>query len=212
MLVLAVLRSILPLIDSPSASLCAGTLIPIARSPPGHLEPCDSASPNFFRPERERIMKKAHWIWLTLIVMAMPTAASAQGPGGPAGVDIKIRALNRSTSDTPFCGVGGGMVGDQLKVDAFMDQDGIVTGTAVFEDALGAVTVIELDRLFGFFGGVLVQNQASQNTVPIWMWDQLVSEGLTAALVNVELPRGCGNTVSTFTPGVDKVTAQIKFR
>jgi hypothetical protein len=93
-----------------------------------------------------------------------------------------------------------------------MDQDGIVTGKAVFRSADGAVTVIELDRLFPFFGGVLVQNQASQNTVPIWMWDQTASGGLTAALVNVELPRGCGNTVSTFTPGVDKVTVQIKYR
>lgn len=151
-----------------------------------------------------------------VLVMAMPAAAAAQAPGGPDGVDIKIRALNRSTDDTPFCGVGGGMVGDRLAVDAFMDQDGIVTGTAVFRDALGAVTEIELDRLFIYFGGVLVQNQASQDTVPIWMWDQtaseVFSEGLAAALVNVELPRGCTNTVSTFTPGVDKVTMQIKFR
>jgi hypothetical protein len=147
-----------------------------------------------------------------VLAMAVPAAASAQAPGGPDGVDIKIRALNRSASDTPFCGVGGGMVGDRLAVDAFMDQDGIVTGTAVFEDALGAVTEIELDRLFFFFGGVLVQNQASQDTVPLWMWDQTASGGLSAALVNVELPRGCGNTVSTFTPGVDKVTMQIKFR
>lgn len=145
-------------------------------------------------------------------VLAMPLAAFAQGVGGPNGVDIKIRALNRSTGDTPFCGVGGGMVGDRLAVDAFMDQDGIVTGTAVFEDAQGVVTEIELDTLFAFFGGVLVQNQASQDTVPIWMWDQTASGGLTAALVNVELPRGCANTVSTFTPGVDKVTTQIKFR
>ena len=147
-----------------------------------------------------------------MLVMAVPAAAPAQAPGGPDGVDIKIRAMNRSTSDTPFCGVGGGMVGDRLAVNAFMDQDGIVTGRAVFRDALGAVTEIELDRLFPYFGGVLVQNQASQDTVPIWMWDQTASGGLPAALVNVELPRGCGNTVSTFTAGVDKVTMQIKFR
>lgn len=139
-------------------------------------------------------------------------AALAQGPGGPDGVDIKIRAMNRSTSDTPFCGVGGGMRGDRLRVDAFMDQDGVVTGKAVFRAADGAIARIDLDRLFPFFGGVLVQNQASQDTVPIWMWDQTSSAGLTAALVNVELPRGCANTVSTFTPGVDKVTVQIKYR
>lgn len=150
--------------------------------------------------------------WCLVLIMAIPTAASSQGRGGPAGVDIKIRAINHSTDDTPFCGVGGGMVGDRLNVDAFMDQDGVVTGTAVFENALGVVTVIELDRLFAFFGGVLVQNELSQNTVPIWMWDDVASGGLTATLVNVELPRGCGNTVSTFTPGVDKVTMQMKFR
>ena len=149
---------------------------------------------------------------LCVVTVAMPPAASAQGAGGPDGVDIKIRAINRSTDDTPFCGVGGGMVGDRLAVDAFMDQDGVVTGTAVFKDADGVVTEIELDTLFPYFGGVLVQNQASQDTVPIWMWDQTASGGFTAALVNVELPRGCGNTVSTFTPGVDKVTMQIKFR
>ena len=147
-----------------------------------------------------------------VLIMATPEAANAQGAGGPDGVDIKIRALNRSTDDTPFCNVGGGEVGDRLAVDAFMDQDGLVTGTAVFEDADGAVTEIELDRLFPYFGGMLAQNQASQDTVPIWMWDQTASGGLTAALINVELPRGCGNTVSTFTPGVDMVTMQIKFR
>jgi hypothetical protein len=141
-----------------------------------------------------------------------PSAAVAQGAGGPNGVDIKIQALNRSTEDTPFCGVGPGEIGDRLAVDAFMDQDGVVTGTAVFEGADGTVTEIELDRLFAFFGGMLVQNGASQDTVPIWMSDPAGSGVPTAALVNVELPRGCLNTVSTFTPGLDKVTMQIKFR
>ena len=125
-----------------------------------------------------------------------------------------IRAQNRSTVDTPFCGVGGGLVGDRLDLDAFMDAStGLVTGTARFEDANGLVTIIDLDGLFaysvgGFGGGVLVQNTASQDTVAMWMSDFAVKP----ALVNVELPRGCGNTVSTFTPGVDKVTVQIKYR
>lgn len=88
--------------------------------------------------------------------MATPTLVAAQGPGGPAGVDIKIRAQNLSTDDTPFCGVGGGMVGDRLDLDVFMDTDGVVTGTARFEDADHNVTIIEIDRLFAFFGGVLV--------------------------------------------------------
>jgi hypothetical protein len=157
---------------------------------------------------------------LLAMVAATAPAAYAQGPGGPNGVDILIRAQNRSTADTPFCGVGGGMVGDRLDVDAFMDTNGVVTGTARFEDANGAVTTIALNRMFAFSicapancGGILVQNQANQNTVPIWVNDFFPSSfGLNPALVNVELPRGCGNTKSTFTPGVDKVTVEIKFR
>jgi hypothetical protein len=155
---------------------------------------------------------------VTLAAAVVP--AAAQGPGGPNGVEIQIRAENRVTTDTPFCGVGGGMVGDRLHVDAFMNMNGQVTGTARFEDANGAVTVINLNRMFAFSicnpancGGLLVQNQASQNTVPIWFNDFFPSVfGWTPGLVNVELPRGCGNTQSTFTPGLDKVTAQIKFR
>jgi hypothetical protein len=151
---------------------------------------------------------------LSTIVAATTPAFYAQGPGGPNGVDILIRAQNRSTADTPFCGVGGGLVGDRLEVDAFMNTDGVVTGTARFEDANGAVTVINLDRMFTFCcGGILVQNNANQNTVAIWVNDFFPSSfGLNPALVNVELPRGCDNTKSTFTPGVDKVTVQIKFR
>ncbi|HYT66439.1 MAG TPA: hypothetical protein VEL51_08485, partial [Vicinamibacterales bacterium] len=79
----------------------------------------------------------------SLLVAAAPRAY-AQGPGGPNGVDILIRAENRSTADTPFCGVGGGMIGDKLDVDAFMSTDGVVTGTARFEDATGVVKVIKL--------------------------------------------------------------------
>jgi hypothetical protein len=149
-------------------------------------------------------------IWLCAIGLAAP--ASAQGPGGPAGVDIQIRAENRSIADTPFCGIGAGSIGDKLRVDAFMNVNGSVTGTAIFEPVNGPATVIDLDRAFNFFGGLLVQNQANQNTVPIWMSDHMFHAGFNPALVNVELPRGCENTVSTFTPGVDKVTMQIKFR
>lgn len=155
--------------------------------------------------------------WLVVPVGLAALVLALAGPSavyaGPPGVDIKIRAQNRSTADTPFCGIGGGLVGDRLDVDAFMDTTGAVTGTARFEDALGNVTIIELDRLFtfGFGGGFLVQNEASQDTVAFWLSDTL-APFTEPAQVNVELPRGCGNTVSTFTPGVDKVTVQIKFR
>lgn len=148
---------------------------------------------------------------LVFVVLAAPVFA--QGPGGPNGVDILIRAENRSTADRPFCGVGGGAVGDRLWVDAFMDTNGVVSGTARFEPASGPATVIDINRMFAWGNGILVQNQPNQNTVPIWVNDYFpTSFGWNPALVNVELPRGRGNTKSTFTPGADKVTVQLKFR
>ena len=145
------------------------------------------------------------------IVMVWPLTLHAE----PPGVDIKIRAQNRSIDDTPFCGMGAGLIGDRLDVDAFMDPTGVVTGTARFEDANGNVTLIDIDSFFpfalgaGFGGGVVLQDlDNTLDVVAIWM-DSLSSK---PTLVNVELPRGCENTVSTFTPGVDKVTVQIKFR
>lgn len=146
--------------------------------------------------------------------MARPSAVYAQGPGGPAGVDVKIRAQNRSVNDTPFCGVGAGMVGDRLDLDAFMDTTGFVTGRARFENADREVTIIEINRLFSFGQGLVLNNQSSQDTVAVWIADFLAAPAGpgSPALVNVELPRGCGNTVSTFTPGVDKLTVEIKFR
>jgi hypothetical protein len=145
-----------------------------------------------------------------LAASTAPRVVDAQGPGGPAGVDILIRAQNRSTGDTPFCGVGGGMVGDRLDADLFMDTNGVVTGTARFENALHQVEIIEIDNLFAFGQGLVAQNLADQNTVAIWMSNTLAP--MSTALVNVELPRGCANTQSTFTPGIDKVTMEIKFR
>jgi hypothetical protein len=151
---------------------------------------------------------------LTCVVLLLAVSApvQSQGPGGPAGLDIKIRAINLSIADTPFCGLGGGAVGDKFSVDAFMDMNAVVTGTAVFESASGVVTVIDVDRIFDFGAGLVIQNQASQNTIAIWMGDELPFFGSAPALVNVELPRGCETTASTFTPGVDKVTVEIRFR
>lgn len=167
-----------------------------------------------------RVVNARTWLAMACFVAVVSASPGyAQGPGGPNGVDILIRAENRSTDDTPFCGVGGGSVGDRLSVDAFMDTNGVVSGTATFEPVGGPTTVIDINRMFAFSictvncGGILMQNQANQNTVPIWINDFFPNVGLgNPALVNVELPRGCGNTKSTFTPGVDKVTLQIKFR
>jgi len=163
-------------------------------------------------------------IFVVVALAALP--AGAQGPGGPNGVEVQIRAENRSTDDKPFCGVGGGQVGDRLSVDAFMATSGAVTGTARFETASGDVTDIDINRLFAFTvcsgnacGGFLLQNSGNQNTVPIWFNDFFPTTTLIpgipagpAGFVNVEIPRGCNNTISTFTPGVDHVNVQIKFR
>jgi len=180
-------------------------------------------SPGGWHDESDTRAKTTGWVgfaaFSALLVAVTASGGYAQGSGGPNGVEIQIRAENRSTSDTPFCHVGGGMVGDKLKVDAFMDTAGVVTGTAAFEDANGNVTDILLDRMFAFSicnpanCGILVQNQANQNTLPIWINDFFPGfVAASAAQVNVEIPRGCANTKSTFTPGIDKVTMQIKFR
>jgi hypothetical protein len=151
-----------------------------------------------------RTTKRALFFALA-IVAASPLAVHA----GPGGLDVKIRAQNRSVIDTPhFCvGTGAGLVGDRLDVDAFTDLAGNTKGTARFMDALGNVTIISIDRIFSFFDGLVLQNEASQQTVAIWL-----SDNRAPAHVNVELPRGCANTVSTFTTGVDKVTMQIMFK
>ncbi|MDH3439783.1 MAG: hypothetical protein OEM63_03445 [Gammaproteobacteria bacterium] len=124
---------------------------------------------------------------------------------------IKIRAQNRDTSDTTnFCGVGIGSKGDRLDVDVTVAADGSAVGTARFETAGGMVTLMNIDRVFTFFGGLALQDSATFNTVPIWFGNTEFSSGnLAPAHVNVEIPRGCSNTKSTFTIGSDKVTVQI---
>ena len=147
---------------------------------------------------------------MAIAIMSRQLTAYAE----PPGVDIKIRAQNRSIGDTPFCNIGGGNKGDRLDVDAFMDPSGNATGTARFESANGTVTQFSINSIFPFAlggdlgGGLVLQDLGGTgNVVAIWM----DSFSAKANLVNVELPRGCGSTVSTFTPGVDKVTVQIKF-
>ena len=160
---------------------------------------------NFTIGRRHGSLSKRVALLVLAIVVALPLSVYA----GPGGLDIKIRAQNRSVTDTPhFCvGTGAGLVGDRLDVDAFTDLAGNTKGTARFMDALGNVTIIHIDRIFSFFDGLVLQNDASQQTVAIWL-----SDNRAPAHVNVELPRGCANTVSTFTTGVDKVTMQIMFR
>lgn len=149
-----------------------------------------------------------------LVVLMNPLQSIAE----PPGFDIKIRAQNRSTTDTPFCGIGGGEKGDRLDVDAFMAPDGTVTGQARFEANDGTVTMFDVGAVFpfdvggGLGGGIVLQDASLAGpVVAIWM-NSLTLAPSMPILVNFEAPRGCGNTVSTFTPGVDKVTVQIKSR
>ena len=137
-------------------------------------------------------------------------AAQAASQGG---MDIKIRAQNRSTDDTPsFCpGVGPGFKGDRLDVDVTTASDGSAVGTARFEDANGTVTLMNIDSVVVFFGGLLLEDTTTLNVVPIWFGDTETGPGNLAPVhVNVEIPRGCLNTQSTFTVGADKVTLQVK--
>jgi len=161
-----------------------------------------------------KIHRAYTWVALAVVIafaiVSKPLTAYAE----PPGVDIKIRAQNRSVGDTPFCNIGAGQKGDRLDVDAFMDPSGAATGTARFEAANGTVTEFNINSIFPFAlggdlgGGLVLQDLGGTGyVVAIWM----DSFGAKANLVNVELPRGCGNTLSTFTPGVDKVTVQIKF-
>jgi hypothetical protein len=146
-------------------------------------------------------------------LVAMIQIPSALGHGNKDGLDIKIRAENRSVNDTPFCGLGGGAKGDRLDVDVETDASGIAYGTATYEAADGTVTIMNIDEVFSFFGGLALLDSATRNTVAIW-FNQAEEMGASTspAHINVELPRGCGNTVSTFTVDADKATMQIKFQ
>jgi hypothetical protein len=147
--------------------------------------------------------------WLVVVALfafvmavAWPLAAHA----AELGVKIKISAKNRSTTDTPFCGVGGGLIGDKLQVNVFTDLSGVTTGTATFKDATGLTTTLDIDQVFGWGDAIVLVDSSTNNAVAIWY-----GSAAAPAHVNVEIPRGCNNTKSTFTLGVDKVSVQIKF-
>jgi len=150
---------------------------------------------------------------VTMLAAGLLSAGVAVQAAGQGGMDIKIRAQNRSSDDTPsFCpSIGPGLEGDRLDVDVTTASDGSAVGTARFEDANGNVTLMNIDRVVVFFGGLLLEDTTSLNVVPIWFGNTETGPGNLAPVhVNVEMPRGCLNTQSTFTVGVDKVTVQIK--
>ena len=148
-----------------------------------------------------------------LLALSMAVSTTVLAQGNKEGIDIKIRAQNRAVGDTPFCNGGEGSKGDRLKVDVSTDATGAASGTAEFKASDGTVTTMNIDRVFSFFGGLAMLDSSTRNTVAIWFGDLEEAGGTVApAHVNVEFPRGCSNTVSTFTVTVDKVTTQIKFQ
>ena len=152
---------------------------------------------------------------LAVAILFVATSGQVFAHGNKAGLDIKIRAQNRSDVDTPaFCpGIGAGLVGDSLSVDAKTDADGNASGIAVFSSADGTDVVMNIDKVFVFFGGIALQDSTTRNTIPIWLGNYEESgPNYNPVHVNVEFPRGCGNNVSTFTVDADKVTTQIKFQ
>jgi hypothetical protein len=152
---------------------------------------------------------------VALLTLGASVPFDVQAQGNKSGLDIQIRAQNRATHDTPsFCpGNGPGLQGDRLDVNVSTGLDGTPTGTAVFSGADGTSYLLNVDTVFVYFGGLALMDSTTRNTVAIWLGN--VEEGgpnLNPVHVNLEVPRGCNNTVATFTVDVDKVTTQIKFQ
>lgn len=151
-----------------------------------------------------------------VLVLAATIPAATFAHGNKDGLDIKIRAQNRSDSDTPaFCPESGspGLVGDRLDADVSTGPDGSAAGTAVFTGADGTEIVMNIDRVFVYFGGLALMDSTTRNTVAIWLGDaEEAGPSYSPVHISVEIFRGCGNTISTFTVDVDKVTTQISYQ
>lgn len=150
-----------------------------------------------------------------LFTVAAAVPDSAYAWGNKSGLDIMVRAQNRSIDDTPaLCpGTGPGLKGDRLDVDVSTGLDGTPSGTALFRRADGTSYTLNIDTVFVYFGGLALMDSTTRATVAIWLGK--AEEGgpnLNPVHVSLESPRGCGNTVATFTVDVDMVTTQIKFQ
>lgn len=152
----------------------------------------------------------------TAIVILTATPFPSFAHGNKEGLDIKIRAQNRSDADTPaLCPDTGapGLVGDRLDADVSTGHDGTATGTAVFQGSDGTEVVMNIDKVFVYFGGLALMDTSTRNTVAIWLGDEEeVGPNYNPVHISVEVSRGCENTISTFTVDVDKVTTQINFQ
>lgn len=151
-----------------------------------------------------------------VFILAATLPATALAHGNKDGLDIKIRAQNRSDADTPaFCPETGlpGLVGDRLDADVTTEADGTAEGTAVFTGADGTEIIMEIDQVFVYFGGLALMDSSTRNTIAIWLGTaEEAGPSYNPVHISVEIFRGCGNTISTFTVDVDKVTTQIKFQ
>ncbi len=156
-------------------------------------------------------MKNSKFVWVGLLALVMVAVAWSEVVYAQ-GVSITIKAQNKSNEDTPFCGIGGGLVGDKLAVSVVTDLSGTTTGTAILTRGPAMLTTeifspitLHIDEVSVFGSGILLRESSTDKVVAIWLTDD------SAPLhVNVELPRGCENTVSNFTSGVDKLSVQIK--
>ena len=150
-----------------------------------------------------------------LFLMSAAASNALLANGNKEGLDIKVRAQNRSVDDTPaLCpGTGPGLKGDSLTVDIATSIDGTPSGRAIFTGDDGTIIDMNVDQVFVYFGGLALMDSTTRDTVAIWLGN--VEEGgpnLNPVHVSVESPRGCANTISTFTVDADKVTTQIKFQ
>ncbi len=153
-----------------------------------------------------KVGRHQRWIVVVGLLALVTLVASAGAVHAPGeGLKIKIKAQNQSSVDTPFCGIGGGLVGDLLVANVVTDLSGVTTGAATFKPAAGPAITLNVDQVFSFCcGGIALADSSTNNVIAIWLDDSLAP-----VHVNVELPRGCENTKSTFTAGVDKLSLQI---
>ncbi len=165
--------------------------------------------------KRFKVGRRCAWFVVPVSLLALITVVIAwSGAVYAQGVSITIKAQNKSTQDRPFCGTGGGLVGDKLTVSVVTDLSGNTTGTATLTRGTAILTseilspiTLHIDAVEGFSGGVLLRETSTNYVIAVWLDDRF-----SPVHVNVELPQGCENTVSTFTSGVDKVSVQIKVK
>jgi len=153
-----------------------------------------------------KVGPRCSWLVVVGLLAFVVTVAWSLAANAVSGWTIRINAINLSTTDTAVCGGGEGLRGDKLQVNVFTDLSGVSSGTATFEDATGHITTLNIDTVLGFGPGIVLIDSSTNNAVPIWLDDTIAP-----ARVTVEIPRGCENTICTFTLGVDPVRLQITF-